>query len=128
MDKVLYKDESYEIIGCCFEIFNQLGPGLREINYQKALEETFRLKGLDFKSQLYVPLKISEKVVGKYFLDFLVGDKIALELKSGDHFFRRDIEQLFSYLKSVNLKLGIIVNFTSHGVKFKRILNICNYS
>jgi len=128
MDKIIYKDESYDIIGYCFEVFNQLGPGLREKNYQKALEELFKEKNFDFKSQLYVPIKINDKIIGKYFLDFIVDDKIALEIKSGNNFFKRDIDQLFSYLKSVDLKLGILVNFTSDGVKSKRILNIRSYS
>jgi GxxExxY protein len=127
-DKVLYKKESYEIVGCCFEVFNQLGPGLREKNYQSGLEESLQEKNISFQSQLYVPLKVNDKLVGKYFLDLLVSDLIAIELKAGEHFYRRDIEQLFSYLKSANLKLGILVNFTSSGVKFKRILNTTNYS
>ena len=51
-------------------------------------------------------------------------DKIVLELKTGDRFSRQDIEQIYSYLKINNLKLGLLVNFTSRGIKFKRILNI----
>jgi len=128
MGKILYKEESYKIIGQCFEVFNQLGPGLREKNYQRALEELLKDQNVVFESQLYVPLKINDKIIGKYFLDLLIDKKIAIELKVGDHFFCRDIEQLFSYLKSSKLKLGIIVNFTFRGVKYKRVLNIGNYS
>ena len=128
MEKLLYKEESYKIIGLCFEIFNTLGPGLKEKNYQKALEELLDANKISFAAQLYVPIKINGKMVGKYFLDFLVKNKIAIELKAGDHFHRRDIEQLHNYLKSTGLKLGLLVNFTSEGVKFKRILNIRNYS
>lgn len=128
MEKVLYKEESYQIIGYCFDVFNKLGPGLREKNYQKALEELLIESSVPFKSQLYVPLKINDKTIGKYFLDLLINDLIAIEIKVGDHFFRRDIEQLHSYLKSTGLKLGIFVDFTSDGVKYKRILNIQNYS
>jgi len=128
MDKIIYKDESYEIVGCCFAVFNGLGPGLREKNYQKALEELFKQKNINFKSQLYVPIKLNDKIVGKYFLDFLIGDKIALEIKSGNNFYKRDIDQLYSYLKSANLCLGILINFMSNGVKSKRILNIRDYS
>lgn len=128
MDKIIYKDESYDLVGCCFEVFNKIGPGLREKNYQKAIEELFKEKNVDFKSQLYVPIKINDKIIGKYFLDFIIDDKIALEIKCGNNFFRRDIDQLHSYLKSAKLKLGILINFTSSGVKSKRILNIRNYS
>jgi GxxExxY protein len=128
VDKVIFKRESYNIIGCCFDVFNKLGPGLREKNYQKALEEVFSEKKIEFKSQLYVPIKINNKVIGKYFLDFIVSNQIAVELKVGNNFHRRDIEQLFSYLKSSNLKLGILVNFTYDEVRYRRILNIKNYS
>lgn len=123
-DKVIYKEESFGIIGCCFDVFNNLGYGLREKSYQKALEEVLSQKNFKFRSQLCVPLKIGEKVIGRYYLDLLIDDKIAIELKVGNHFLRKDIEQLFSYLKSVNLQLGILVNFTSGGVEFKRILNL----
>ena len=122
--KIIYKEESYQIMGCCFEVYNLLMYGLREKNYQKALETVFEEQKVPFQSQLYVPIKLKEKIIGKYYLDFLINDMIALEIKVGDHFLTKDIQQLFSYLKAKNLKLGIIVNFTSKGIKYKRILNI----
>jgi len=123
-EKIIYKEESYQIIGCCFEVYNTLGHGLREKNYQKALEVILKENGMKFESQLYVPIKIKEKTIGRYFLDFLINDVIALELKVGNHFLTKDIKQLYSYLKAKKLKLGIIVNFTSDGIKYKRILNL----
>lgn len=124
MPELIYKEESYEIMGCCFEVFNNLGPGLRESNYQKALEKIFEVRNIRYKSQLYMPNKIGEKIVGRNYLDFLVDDEIAVEIKAGDHFFRKDIDQLYSYLKSTNLQLGLLINFTKDGVLSKRILNI----
>jgi GxxExxY protein len=124
MAEIIFKEECYKIMGCCFEVFNQFGYGLREKNYQKALEEVLYKQKIPFESQLYVPLKIDEKVIGKYYLDLLINDKIAVELKVGDHFLKRDIDQLYSYLKSKDLRLGILINFTSSGVKYKRILNL----
>jgi GxxExxY protein len=123
-EEIVFKDESYKVIGCCFEVYNQLGFGLREKNYQKALEAVLQNNNMTFDSQLYVPIKIGEKLVGKYYLDFIIDNKIALELKVGDHFLTKDIKQLYSYLKVKDLKLGIIVNFTSKGIKYKRILNL----
>jgi len=124
MTDLIYKEECYQIIGCCFEVFNALGYGLREKNYQKALEESLAQHNLSFESQIYVPLKLNDKIIGKYYLDLLIDKKIAIELKAGDHFHKRDIEQLFSYLKSANLKLGLLINFTNSGVQYKRILNL----
>ena len=59
-----------------------------------------------------------------YYFDFLIENKIVLELKARNYFSRKDIDQLFSYLKSKDMKLGIIAHFTKSGVKFKRVVNI----
>ncbi|TSC94701.1 MAG: hypothetical protein Athens101428_216 [Candidatus Berkelbacteria bacterium Athens1014_28] len=124
MDKVIYKKESYEIVGCCFEVFNQLGPGHKEKTYQRALEVLFNEKNIKHISQFSIPIKINNKQIGRCYFDFLIDGKIVLELKVGDHFHRRDIEQIHSYLKSNNILLGILVNFTSNGAYFRRVLNI----
>jgi GxxExxY protein len=63
-------------------------------------------------------------MIGRYFLDFLVDNKIVVEIKKGDYFSKKNIEQVKAYLKVTNLKLAVLVNFTSSGVKFLRILNI----
>ena len=123
MDKIIYKEESYIILGCCFDIFNEIGPGHRENTYQSALKEKFTSKNINFKEQVYMPVQIDGKTIAKNYFDFLVYDKIVIEIKKGDGFFRRDIEQLYSYLSVSKLKLGILVNFTSTGVKHKRVLN-----
>ncbi len=123
MTHILYKELSYKIIGCCFDAYNEIGFGHKEKYYQKAVEEVLGEKSLNFSRQLYVPIKFKKKVVGKYYFDLLVEDKIVVELKAGDHFFRKNIEQILSYLKSKGLRLGILVNFTSSGVKYKRIIN-----
>ena len=122
--ELVYKDDCYKIIGYCYEVYNYLGFGLREKNYQKALEAILVKEKIDFQSQLYVPIELKEKIIGKYYLDLLIDGKIAVELKVGDHFMTKNINQLFSYLKSKNLKLGLLVNFTSNGVKYKRIVNL----
>lgn len=62
--------------------------------------------------------------MGRNFLDFLVEGKIIIEIKRGDYYSKKNIEQIKSYLKVTNLKLAILVNFVSTGVKFYRLLNI----
>ena len=64
--------------------------------------------------------------MGNYFLDFLIEDKIILEIKKREYFSKQDINQLFEYLQTTGLKLGIIAHFTRIGVKFKRIVNLNN--
>lgn len=123
MTEIICKNECYKIMGCCFEGFNALGPGHREKTYQKALEAILTKQGIGYESQLYVPVKIDEKIISKYYLDLLIEGKIAIELKTGDHFHKRDIVQLLSYLKSKKLLLGMLINFTFNGVQSKRIVN-----
>ncbi len=61
---------------------------------------------------------------GRYYLDFLVENKVILEVKKGNYFSKRNIEQIKGYLKATDMKLPILVNFASTGVKFFRLLNI----
>lgn len=126
MTELVYKKECFEIIGCCFSAFNELGWGHREKTYQKAVEEFLRQKGFEIMGQLHVPIKIDGKTIGHHYIDILVDNKIAIELKVGDHFHKRDIDQLRSYLKSKKLLLGILVNFSSKGAVYLRVPNLIN--
>lgn len=123
-DKVIYPELSYKLIGIMFDVYNELGGGLKEKIYENAAKEAFKKENIGFKQQLYIPVMYKEKNVGKYFLDFLVEEQIVLELKVGDRFRKTNIDQIYQYLKSTGLKLGILVNFDSKEVKYKRILNI----
>jgi GxxExxY protein len=125
MDKIIYREESYDTVGCCFEVFNELGPGHREKTYQLALEKVLTSRKIPFISQQYIPVKVNGQFVDKHYIDMVVFGKIAIELKTKDHLHKRDIDQLYSYLMSSKLKLGILINFTSNGVVCRRVLN-CN--
>lgn len=124
MEKLIYSDLSYKIIGSLFEVWNQLSFGHKEKFYQKALAEDFRMKEINFIEQAPAKIKYGEKIIGMYYFDFLIEDKVVLELKVRNYFSKKDIDQLYSYLKAKELKLGIIAHFTKTGVKFKRIVNL----
>jgi len=79
---------------------------------------------LNFKEQVPVQLDFQNNKIGEYYLDFVIDDKIALEIKQGERFLKNNIEQLYAYLKTAKLKLGILANFTPKGLQFKRIVNI----
>lgn len=121
---VLYPELSYKIVGILYEVYNELGYGFQEKYYEKAVAKAFEQKGLSYKEQLHIPLEFKGEKIGDYFLDFLVDDKVVLELKRGDQFSKKNIDQVYAYLKAKDLKLGIIAQFTSKGLKFKRIVNI----
>jgi GxxExxY protein len=122
-DKVIYKKLSYEIVGVSFEVFNKIGPGHREKTYCKAIEEILISKKIVFKTQYHIVIKINDVVIVRRYFDFLIDDKIIVEVKVTDHLHKRDIDQLYSYLKAGKYKLGILINFTSRGVVFKRVLS-----
>ncbi|MFA6973422.1 MAG: GxxExxY protein [Parcubacteria group bacterium] len=123
-DKVIHKELSYKVVGILFEVYNELGFGYQEKYYEKAIEKSFLKEKITFKRQAPFNLKFKGEVIGKYYLDFLVEDKIVLEIKKGNHFPKRNINQVKEYLKVTGLKLAILANFTSSDVKLLRILNL----
>jgi GxxExxY protein len=121
---LIYPELCYQIIGILFEIYREFGSGYQEKYYQKLTALEFKRCGLDYKEQVAIPLIYKGNRIGNYFLDFLIENKVVLELKRGEKFSRKNIEQIYSYLKATGLKLGIIANFTKSGVRFKRIVNL----
>jgi len=122
--EVIHPDLSYKIIGVVFDVYNKLGYGFQEKYYQKAISSGLINAGIKFKEQAPFKIIYKDKGIGTYFLDFLIDDKIVLEIKKNSRFSRKNIEQVYAYLRATNLKLGILVNFDSDGAKFKRILNL----
>ena len=120
----MYSDLSYKVIGVLFEVWNNVGVGHKEKFYQKAVARELEISKTNFKEQLPAKIEYKGKFLGLYYFDFLIEDKMILEIKVRNFFSKKDIEQLYSYLKSKNLKLGMIAHFTRTGVKFKRVLNI----
>ncbi len=122
--ELVYPELSYKIVGFLFEVYNTIGPGHKEKVYEEAVSSLLTENGIKHNRQVYFPVKFRNKVIGKYYLDLLIEDKIVLELKKGNRVSKRNIDQILSYLKAKNLKLGIIAQFGTDEVKFKRILNI----
>ena len=120
---LIYPELSYQIVGILFDVYNELGPGHREKYYQQAIALALKNNNIGFEREAYIPVKYRASKVGKYFLDFLVGSKVVLEVKKGDYFPAGNIKQVDTYLKATGLKLGILANFTNSGIKFKRIVN-----
>ncbi len=123
-DDLVYPELSYKIVGILFAVWSNVGSNHKEIFYQLAVAQDLKLSKLIFVEQLPAKISYKGKIIGKYFFDFLIEDKIILEIKVRDYFSKKDIGQLYAYLKAKNLKLGIIAHFSKTGVKFKRILNV----
>lgn len=121
--QLIYPELSYKIVGTLFAVYNELKYGHREKIYQKALAEQFKVKGIKFQKEQYYPVKFNDKIVSRYYVDFVIDGKIVLELKVAQDFYQKDINQLLSYLKFRQLELGMLAIFSKEGIKYKRILN-----
>lgn len=123
MTDYLYSELTKKIIGCSFRTFNKLGFGYKERNYQSALAEEFKGEKIAYERELCVPIYYGSKIIGRYFLDFLVEDKVVVELKVAPEVYTNHLQQVLAYLKSNNKRLAIILLFTKKGVKIKRTIN-----
>ncbi len=121
---LIFPDISFKIVGSAFEVFNELGSGHKEKIYQKAMSIQFGSENIPFKEQIYHPLIFKDENLKKNYFDFLVEEKVIVELKRSDYFSRKHFEQLNHYLRISKLQLGLLVSFTSHGVRFKRVVNL----
>ena len=125
---LIHKNLSYSIVGCLFEVYNTLGYGYKEKIYEKALIKLFDNKNIEFQNQIPYKLYIKNEYIGIFYFDFLIENKIILEIKQGNYFTRKNIAQVKNYLIVSNLKLALLANFTPSGKKFIRILNPNNIS
>ncbi|MBL8030492.1 MAG: GxxExxY protein [Candidatus Doudnabacteria bacterium] len=121
--KLLYEDLSAKIIGAMFKVYNELGYGYQEKEYGNGLAEEFKIVGLSYKRELCAQLYYAEKLIRRYFLDFLVEDKVVVELKVANQIYKQHFTQVIQYLQKNNIKLGLILAITPSGVLVKRVIN-----
>ena len=122
-EQVIYPELSYQIVGILYEVYNELGYGYREKHYERAIAQSLARQRLPFKRQLVYRIMFKGECVGRYFLDFLIDDKIILELKCGNYFSRQNMWQVRAYLFVSKKQLAILANFTAEGVRYKRVVN-----
>ncbi|MFQ6121172.1 MAG: GxxExxY protein [Methanosarcinales archaeon] len=108
---LLYPKLSYQIVGAIYEVWKQLGPAFKESVYQKALEEEFKNKSIFFLSQKQIPIFYNKKKIGVYTPDFIIEDKILLEIKHLPKITFKEKKQAWYYLKGSKYKLLLLVNF-----------------
>lgn len=122
-NKLVFPELSYKIIGVASKVFNNTGYGMPEKYYQKALAEELKSAKINFKREVLIQVNYLDKKIGHYFVDFIIEDKILLELKIIPKLGYVLTKQVLAYLKQANIKLGILIYFTKNGVKYRRVLN-----
>jgi GxxExxY protein len=123
---LIYPKLSYQLVGLAYNVFNELGHGHLEKIYQKAYAKELKEAGIVFKEQAPYQVIYKEEVIGNNYLDFLIEEKVIIELKRSDFYSKKYIDQVSNYIKVSNLKLAILINFTTNGVRIKRIVNETN--
>ena len=121
-DEILYKDLSYRIVGLAMKVHSKLGYGFLEKVYENGLMVLFRREGIEAKQQVPITVYFEEEVVGNYYADILVEDKVILEIKSVENIIDAHIAQTLNYLKATGLRLAIILNFSKEKLEYKRIV------
>ena len=122
---LIYKNEVYDIVGACFDVYKELSCGLSEPIYQEALEIEFNLRGIPFEreKELVVYYK-GQKLRKKYIADFVCYDDIIVELKALDNVTSKEVSQLLNYLHITKYPLGLLVNFGHEdNLEWKRYAN-----
>ena len=124
-ERILFKEESYQIIGICMNIHSTLGGGFLEAVYSEVLEMEFKKNNIQFEKEKKLEIYFNgEKLNKTYRADFLCFDEIILEIKSVNFLHENFSSQLLNYLKATNKKLGILINFGEKSLKYKRIVNL----
>lgn len=119
---LLYEDITYKIRGAAFEVRKRLGLGHKENVYHNALAQEFSKNGLQFESEKSIGVFYDGKKVGSYKPDFIIENKIIIELKALPEIGRPQTEQLWSYLKGSDYKLSLLINFSSKDLQIKRVV------
>jgi GxxExxY protein len=111
------------ILGACFEVMNELGAGFLESVYEKALLIVLREKGMAATSQVPLPVHFRNQVVGDFYADVLVENKVIVELKTAKRLVPEHLAQVINYLKATNLETGLLVNFGNQKLEYRRLNN-----
>lgn len=119
---IIYKDLSYKIVELALEVHNELGCGFLEKVYENALMILLDREGIPAKQQAPTDVYFQNKVVGQYFADILIDNKLILELKTVDTITNVHKAQVLNYLRATGIKLGLILNFAKPRFEYKRLV------
>jgi len=124
MAEILFKHESYLIIGTCMEVHKKLGSGFLESVYSEALELEFKKVNIPYEREKKLPVYYDDKALNKYFrADFVCFNSIIIELKATKFLVDADRQQTLNNVKATKYKLGLLINFGTPSLTYKRIVN-----
>jgi GxxExxY protein len=118
-----YKEMTHKIIGAAMQVHKFLGNGFQEVIYQRAMEIEMPLYGLDFNREFEMPIWYREQQIGTRRVDFLVEDVVSVELKALTKLEDVHLAQAINYLEAYHIEVGLLINFGSKSLEFKRLIN-----
>jgi len=121
-DKLILKDEVYQLVGCAMEVLNGLGHGLHEKAYENALVVEFGLKGIPFVQQPRFDIIYKTVKVGEYVPDLIAFNAVVVDTKVIDAITDHERGQMINYLRITGLKVGVILNFKRAKLEWERIV------
>jgi GxxExxY protein len=123
MNDYKYKEITEKIIGSSMKVHSALGNGFQEVIYQRALEIEMKDAGLHFERELSMPVYYKGRQIGERRVDFFVEGKIMVELKAIIQLENVHLAQAKNYLEAYNMQVGLLINFGSISLQFKRLEN-----
>jgi len=123
MEELKYKEETGRIIGAAMQVHKILGNGFQEVIYQRALALEMPYHDLNFKREFEMPIYYRDTHIGTRRVDFLVNDMISVEIKAVIQLEDVHLAQAINYLEAYNLEVGLLINFGSKSLTFKRLIN-----
>lgn len=123
MKDYLLEEETYQIIGCCMEVYNELGYGFSEIVYKDALEYEFRRNGILFEREVQYQVKYKDIILPhQFYADFVAFDSIILEIKAVSDLTDKHFAQTINYLAVSRTEVGLLINFHKQKLQYKRVI------
>lgn len=124
MSKLLFKEETFKVIGACINAHKKLGNGFSESVYHKALEKELLNANIPFEQQKKLPIYYDGEPLGTFFIaDFVCYDNVLLEIKAVPVIQDQMNQQVVNYLKSSNIEVGLLINFGEQSLKWKRFVH-----
>lgn len=122
-EDIIYKDLSYIVNGILFEVQNKLGTKFQEKHYIRAVCSMLKQKGISFELETSFTVTFNGEILGKFKADMIIDNKILIEFKTTDRLTIDHRQQMLRYLKALNLKLGLLVNFRVRPLQIWRVAN-----
>ena len=122
MVELLYKEQTFAVIGAAMEVHKILGPGFLEAVYQGALEKELTLRGIPFERKVKLPVMYKDVVVGIYEADLVIDGKFVVEIKAVSKFNASHQAQALHYLAATGLRLALLFNFGTGSLEHRRVI------